>query len=176
MINKRVWALPLLVSCFLLLTSAPVFSIDSDLTRRTISGLPGVNVTVEEIQPNIQKYAQKVGLTSEQIQRAIESRLKAAGIRIYSWNDWLKTPGKPSLYVNVNTHEYEKYWYAYDVSLELKQMVSLEINPSTKTLAATWSQNMTGIANIGTLDSIRNDVMRLTDRFIDAYKSVNQKK
>ena len=174
--NRKVWTISSLLSCFLLLASTPVFSIDSELTRRTISGLSGVNVMVEEIQPNIQKYAQKVGLTSEQIQRDIESRLKTAGIKVYSWNDWLKAPGKPSLYVNVNTHEYEKYWYAYDVNLELKQMVSLEINPSAKTLASTWSLNMTGIANIGTLDSIRTNIMRLTDRFIDVYKAANQKK
>jgi hypothetical protein len=174
--NRRTWILPSLVSCLLLLASFPVFAIDSELTRRTISGLQGVNVTVEDIQPNIQKYAQKAGLTSEQIQRDVESRLRAAGIKVYSWGDWLKTPGKPSLYVIVNTHEYEKYWYAYDVRLELKQMVSPEINPSAKTLASTWSLNITGIANIGTLDSIRNSITRLTDGFVDAYRTANQKK
>jgi hypothetical protein len=174
--DRKSDTLSLLALCFLLLAGTPLLAIDSDLTRRTISGLPGVNVTVEEIQPNIQKYAHKAGLTSEQIQRIIESRLRAAGIKVYSWNEWLKVPGKPSLYVNVNTHEYEKYWFAYDVSLELKQMVSLEINPSAKTLAGTWSLNTTGIANIGTLDSIRNDVIRLTDKFLDAYRAANQKK
>ncbi len=174
--KRKAWILSSLVSCYVMLSGPSVLAIDSDLTRRTMSGLSGVNVMVEETQPNIQKYAQKAGLTGDQIQRDVESRLKTAGIKVYSGNDWLKAPGKPFLYVNVNTHEYEKYWYAYDVKLELKQMVSLDINPSIKTLASTWSLNMTGIANIGTLDSIRSNVARLTDRFIEAYRAANQKK
>jgi len=157
----------------LLLTVAigsPAFGADADYDSRTIKGLEGVNVIVENIQPNIQRYAQKAGITKEQIQKDVEAKLKSNGIKVLTRDEWLKTPGRPVLYVNINTHETEKYWYAYNVRLELKQVVSLEANPSIKTLASTWSINMTGMANIGTLGVIKNAVNGLVDRFVTAVK------
>ena len=148
----------------------PAFGADVEITRLTIKGLAGVNVVVEDIQPNIQRYAQKAGITKEQIQKDVETKLKSNGIKILANDEWLKTPGRPVLYVNVNTHETEKYWYAYDVRLELKQIVSLEANPSIKTLATTWSINMTSVANIGTLGVIKNTVDGLVSRFVSASK------
>ncbi|MCX5811782.1 MAG: hypothetical protein NT178_04465 [Proteobacteria bacterium] len=166
-----------LISIFFTLTLfLSAYAIDTEITRKTMNGLQGVCVTVENIQPNIQKYAQKAGVTREQMQKDIETKLKSAGIKALNREEWLTAPGKPMLYVNVNTHEYEKYWYAYDIKVELQQVVSLEMNPSIKTMADTWSTNMTGIANIGTLNLIRNNVGVLSERFINAYKSVNGKK
>jgi hypothetical protein len=155
---------------YIFLHLSPVLAIDADITRQTIKGLKGVNVIVEEIQPNIQKYARKAGITKEQIQMDVEAKLKAAGFRVLEGDEWLKTPGKPVLYVNINTHETEKYWYAYNVKVELKQVVFLEANPSIKTLAGTWSINMTGVANIGTLGIIKTSVNDLVGRFINACK------
>jgi hypothetical protein len=163
----------LLILFFSFAIYLPVYAIDTEITRQTMNGLQGVCVMVENIQPNIQKYAQKAGLTKEQIQKDIDTKLKSAGIKAFSRGEWLNAAGRPILYVNVNTHEYEKYWYAYDIKLELQQIVSLETNPSIKTMADTWSINMTGIANIGTLNSIRNNVGVLAEKFVEAYKSVN---
>ena len=160
----------LLILLFTVITGLPAFGVDADLTRQTIKGLEGVNVIVEDIQPNIQKYAQKAGITKEQIQKTVEAKLKSNGIKVLTKDEWLKTPGKPSLYVNINTHETEKYLYAYDVRLELKQVASLEANPSIKTFASTWSINVTGMANIGTLGVIKNAVDGLVNRFISASK------
>jgi hypothetical protein len=172
--NKTTFALTIIFFVSIICTTA--YAIDAEITRQTLSGLQGVYVTVENIQSNIQKYAQKAGVTKEQIQKDIEVKLKSAGIKVFTREEWLNAPGRPILYVNINTHEYEKYWYAYDIKVELQQIVSLETNPSIKTMADTWSINMTGIANIGTLNSIRNNVGVLTEKFISAYKSVNGKK
>ena len=49
-------------------------------------------------------------------------------------------------------------------------MVSLEANPAVKTLAGTWSLNLTGMANIGNLKQIRQDLNELTGRFVGAYR------
>ncbi|HBE44329.1 MAG TPA: hypothetical protein DDW17_02455 [Deltaproteobacteria bacterium] len=152
------------------------FAIGSDVTRKTLTGLKGVYVVVENLQPNIEKYASKFNLTKEQIQADVEGKLKGAGIEILSRDRWLKTTGRPMLYVNINTHEYEKYWYSYTISIDLQQIVMLETNPEVKTFATTWSIEMTGIANIGTLGHICSNVATLIDRFIEAHKSVNPKK
>ncbi|MBA4391254.1 MAG: hypothetical protein C0399_09990 [Syntrophus sp. (in: bacteria)] len=157
-------------------TVGAAYAIDSDVTRRTLAGIQGVNVVVEELQPNIQKYTQKFGLQREQIKTDVEAMLRKAGVTVFAYEQWLKTPGRPFLYIVVNTHEYEKYWYSYDVRVELKQGVSLEVNPLVKTMAGTWGINMTGITNIGKLNAIKESINVLVGRFIEAYLSVNLKK
>jgi len=169
---KKIYCIVLIV--FLsILSSSLAFAIDSEITRKTLVDIRGIYVVVENIQPNIEKYASRFKITKEQIQQDVEQRLKNAGIVVLSYNDWLKTAGRPMLYVNVNTHEYEKYWYSYTISLAVQQGVMLETNPKIKTIATTWSIEMTGIANIGTLDSIKTNTAYLVDRFINAYRSVH---
>lgn len=155
---------------------ASVLADDSELSRSTMSGLSGIHVLVESIQPNIQKHAQKAELSTVQIKKDAERQLIAAGIMTLSREEWLKASGRPVLYININTHETGKYWYAYDIKMELRQIVSLEINPKIKTLADTWSINITGVANIGNLDLIKKDADLLLARFIQVYRSMNKYK
>lgn len=160
----------------LLMAGSAAFAVDSAVTRETLKGLEGVYVIVEEMQPNIHKYAVKPELTKEQLQKDIELRLKEMWIRVLSRDEWMKTPGKPVLYISVNTHESERYWYAYDIKVELQQVVKMEANPKVNTLAATWSLNMTGITNIGSLNIIKGDIEVLLGRFRQAYWTVNSRR
>ncbi len=174
---KRRYLLPfvsiaLILSAFLAL---PVLADDSEVSRATLSGLQGVNVVVEEVQPNIQKYAAKFGLSGAQIRRDVVQKLMEGGMRVVEGNEWLAIPGRPVLSVSVNTHETEKYWYAYDIKIELRQLAVLEASPQMKTLASTWSLNITGLANIGNLNLIRQDVGALAGKFVQAYRAVNKK-
>jgi len=161
-----------------LLFAGNALAIDSEHSRLTLKGLRGVHVIVENLQPNVlkyEKYIRENRLGREILKADVEAVLRNAGIRVLSWQEMLRTPGKPVLYINVNTHESEKYWYAYDVRVELRQVVSLEISPKTKTVVSTWSLNATGVANIGNLHVIRNDAMMLVGKFVSAYKMVNSK-
>ena len=152
-----------------------LYAIDSDLTRQTLTGLKGVSVAVENPQSNIRKYAQRYGLTREQMQKEIEQKLAGRGVTVLNQDKWSHTPGRPVLYVNVNTHGYQKYWYSYTINIELRQIVTLEANPAVKTLADTWSVDMAGVANIGTLGTIRENMNMLIDKFIEAWRSANRK-
>jgi hypothetical protein len=166
----------LLILSFSFLFPLPLHAEDSNMSRKTLTGIQAVSVEVEELQPNIQKYAAKFALTKTNLQGDVVKALTNTGISVVSGNEWLNTPGRPVLYVNVNTHETEKYWYAYDIKIELRQIVYLETNPKVRILSDTWSISITGIANIGTLNVIRHDVGVLVDRFVEAYWMVNQKK
>lgn len=148
---------------------------DSESSRATLAGLQGVAVVIEDLQPNVQKYAAKSGLTKEQILRDVSQRLSTGGIRMVSGNEWLKMPGQPVLYININTHETEKYWYAYDIKVALRQIATLDANPQMKTAATTWSLNITGQANIGTLQLIRQDTAVMMEKFVRAYRTANRK-
>jgi len=146
---------------------------DSEGARGTLKGLAGFYVIVEELQPNLlryEKYSKQFDLNKTGIQRDVERKLTEAGIRVLTPEEWQKTPGKPVFYVNINTHESEKYWFSYNIKIEVRQVVSLEANPAVKTLAGTWSLNLTGMANIGNLKQIRQDLNELTGRFVGAYR------
>jgi hypothetical protein len=160
---------------FTIVLAGNAYAIDSDLTRKTLVGITGLSVAVEELQPNVRKYATRFGLEREQLQADIEAQLTAAGIQILNKEKWAQTSGRPVLYVNVNTHLYQKYWYSYTVRVELRQIATLEALPDTKTLADTWSIDMAGTANIGTLNSIKDNVKALVQKFITAYRSVNKR-
>ena len=153
--------------------AAPVCAEDSDVSRATLAGLQGVRVVVEELQPDVLKYAAKFGLNKAQIMQDVERWLREGGIRTVAGIDWQNVPGRPMLYININTHEAAKYWYAYDISVELRQLATLDANPALKTMAATWSLSITGMAHIGTLQVIREDTGVLAGRFVQAYKSKN---
>ena len=150
------------------------FGMDADITRRTLARLPGFYITFEEIQPNIRQYAIVSGMTREQLLKDVEVRLQKAGIGIFSQEQWLKTKGRPVLYINVNTH-IENTNVAYNILLEIRQIVYTDTEPSIKTLAGTWGVNMTGITNTGKLDIIRQDLLTLVDKFVEAYWTVNKK-
>lgn len=158
----------------IILANGHVFAIDSDVTRQTMAKMKGVRVVVEDLQSNIKKYANKFNINQEQITKLIEEKLRKSGISVLSYDEWVKTLGRPMIYVNINTHENEKYLYAYDIKFELLQVVSPEINPDLKTMASTWSLNLTGVLNIGNLSLLKQNISHLTDRFIEAYFSVNK--
>ena len=151
-------------------------AVDSEQTRKTLAGIQGVYVLVEELQPNIQKYSSQFDLDKASLQKGAESQLREAGIRMLGREEWLKTPGRPVLYINVNTHEQEKYWFAYNIQVELQQVAAMEANPAVKSLVGTWSVNIAGMVNIGTINALRDRVKNLMDIFITAYLSANARK
>jgi hypothetical protein len=167
----------LLAVVLILLPTTRLFADDTPLTRETLTGLPGFHVIVEDMQPNLlryEKYAKQFDLNRGSIQREVEKRLKEAGIGVLSRDAWLRTPGRPVLYVNVNTHESEKYWFSYNIKIEVRQLAFLEANPAVKTLADTWSLTMTGLTNIGNFRQINDDLKTLTARFVEAFKAQNR--
>lgn len=156
------------------MSARPVPAADFELARKSLSDLRGVCVVVEQVQPSLQKYSKKAQLSAEDLQKRVELQLKESGIKVYNREQWLDTPGKPILYVNVNTHEYQKYQFAYDVRVELDQVVSLEANPQMRIIATTWSANMTGAVNTGSLGVIPDRVKEVVGLFIKAYLAAHK--
>lgn len=169
-----------LVFFILLLSSAlPAGAVDSELTRKTLVGLKGVAVVVENMPAEMGKYEpsfDKAGLTAPQIKQTVETRVRAAGIPVVSGQAWIDTPGRPILYIRFNAHETARYQFAYNTHVGLKQLVHLEANPALKTLAATWSMDMTGKSDLGRLNLVSESIRFLVDRFIGAYKEANAKR
>src|SRR5437773_731829 len=145
---------------------------DNEYTRKTLAGLTGLYVSVEQIPDEMQRD----GLDTTQILTDVELKLRQAGITVLTRQEWLSTAAAPYLYVNVQAHKTSNL-YALSVDVELRQLVTLVHNPAVSILATTWSA--TGI--IGTvgsqkLASVREDVRDLTDQFINAYLAANPKR
>lgn len=149
---------------------------DSPASRKTLAGLKGVYLVIEDLQPNILKYSAKSGLTVENLRTMVAAQLRDKGVSTFTYQEWLNAPGRPALYVNINTHQTERYWFAFDIRLELQQLASLEANPSIKTLAPTWSVNMTGVTDVASLHSFHQNIQALVDVFLKAYSSENRKR
>lgn len=141
----------------------------TEYTRETLRGLPGVVVVVE----NLRDDAEVAGLRASDLQTDVESKLMQAGIRVLPHTEWRTTPGRPWLYVSVNTIGYlASYFFSIDV--QLKQDVSLPRMPAIVTSAATWEVGSIGFATTAGMPvKIRESVGNYLDSFINDYQAVN---
>lgn len=138
-------------------------------TRDTLAGLPGMIVIVEDVKAD----AQAVGLDVREIQTDCERKLSAAGIPVLGEAQWRLAPGRPWLYVSINTMVYlASYFFSIDV--QLKQDVNLAREPSNVTSAATWEMGSIGFVDPPHLSSkIRESVGSYLDNLISDYAAVN---
>ena len=149
---------------------------DDQYARSTLQGLPGVYVAVEALDPDIQND----GLTKATLRADAELRLRMAGIKVLSREEWAKTQGGPVCYIDVSivkdvalTDVLDFDLYAFEVSVELHQDVALVRDMAVMVLSPTWSTSYVGLTN--TLPRIRTKVTELVQRFISAYQAVNPK-
>lgn len=99
---------------------------DDEQTRETLRGLSGVAVLIEELT----REAEQAGLTRTQLQTGVELRLRQAGIPVLTEQEWLRTPGRPFLYIRVGTFMSREMGgvFAFHIAVELHQRVTVEQN------------------------------------------------
>jgi len=141
----------------------------TEFTKETLRGLAGVFVIVETVKPD----AEADGLNVAQMQQFVEKNLSDAGVPLLSHDEWRSTPGRPWLYISVNTIKFLT-GYFYSVDIQLKQEVSLSRASSISTSAATWELGSIGMSLISDLpDRIRQTVEIYLQRFINDYKDMH---
>ena len=159
--------------------------------RATLKGLPGVEVIVESPHED----QRRAGFDERAFQTDVELKLRRDGIKVLSREQRLATPGKPYLYVNINSlHKKPGSMAAYKIDLRLYQLVRLDRKVDVEAIcdgnaiirgyrcidaravgthiAATWSK---GVVGYGDLSYTRDHVKDLVDEFINAWLSVNPK-
>jgi hypothetical protein len=145
---------------------------DDALGTTTLAGLAGVYVLVERLPDSIKGL-----LTVDQLRTDVELRLQLAGVRVLTKEERHQAPGSPDLYLNVTAVSNAQV-FAYYVSLELIQGVSLVRDRRIEGAATTWSA--TGIIGQSRLNErvrqIVQTVRDQVDEFVAAYLSVNPKK
>jgi len=148
--------------------------LDSKNSRKTLGGLPGFFVAVEEMDTS----AARVGVTAASIQADVEAKLRAAGIKLYSQEDFKNILEVPQLYINVNEfalHGEQKGLFTYNASAEVRQAIKLSRDPSIASTSVTWRAP----ATVGTVGSnnfssaVRDIVNDQVDLLISAFRDVN---
>lgn len=145
---------------------------DVEQTRNSLRGLSGVYVVPEN---PLEEDAIRGGLSQDTIRKEAELKLRLAGIRVLSREEWEKEPGRPYLQVWSKVLKGGVLGgYIYHISLEFKQYVSLVRSSSIQVFGTTWSAEHMGYTP--ELKDIQDKVKDRIDQFINAYLSVNPKK
>lgn len=163
----------------ILMSNHYVFADDNEYTRRSLKGLKGVYVLPVTLGGEVEEL-KKVGLSTETIRTDVELKLRMAGINVISKKeDLYKTSGMPQLSVSivdaVTVSIPPKTGIAFHIDVTLSQ--SAFLTDGQLTLATTWSQGLIGLGSTdeNIVTQIRNFVKDISDRFINAYLSVNPK-
>ena len=166
---KRIILIMALVMVFSLAgINRSAFAIDEKLTRETLKGFKGVYVDVK-IKPDLDQ----AGLSKSQILTDIELKLRLAGIKVLTEEEWIKEKGEPTFYISVTSLKPRGGLITYYISFRFYQVVFMERNPSIEQFGSTWS---VGVLSIGDIKDFRANIKDGVDRFINAYLSVNLKK
>ena len=161
--------LGLAVLCgFTLLAARGSGASESDTTRATLRGWPGVFVAVEAVAPAVER----AGLTTRQLHTDVERQLQQAGLRLLTQAEWHMVLGQPVVYVHVHVFLPPHGPAVYHISTECYQRASLDAQASSA-LVATWTTAYLGVVAVEALPTLREHVRAYIDQFISAYYSVN---
>jgi hypothetical protein len=162
-------ACALLTIAVTLFSCAAVLAGESDKqARASLAGIRGIGVVVEDLAPD----AVQEGFTAQLVQADVEQKLRAAGIKVLNEEELVKASGMPYLYINIFTFKDDEL-YAYHITLELRQMVSLARKPGIKLSASTWKARAGGTVGIRKVVELRAFVKDAADQFIGVWKAAN---
>jgi len=143
------------------------------LGKETLKGLKGVHVLVETLSPDIEKD----GLRKSSLHTDVELKLRLAGIKVLTKEEYLKEPGKPYLYVNVGSLKDERGFYHFSIEVALNQVVTLLRDFTITSFAITWrATGRFGYAGEERVESfIRSNINDSINEFINDYLAMNPK-
>lgn len=141
--------------------------------KEVLQGLEGVSVSVEFIEPEVEKY----GLTEQLLQTYTELQLRQYGIKVLTEEEWLSTPGCPRLYVNLSVHTRDELPVAAAaIGVELLEGVLLLREPKRICGdASTWHTGSVVLVGLRGIKDIREVVKDLVSEFINDYLAANPK-
>ena len=160
---------PVVVTAVILFTFFASSALAQSSGKETLAHLEGVYVLVE----NIGEDAERDGLRRSDISVDTKLALRRAGIDIYTSEERLATASKPYLYINVNAMKSQTGLYAYNLSLEVKQMVYHF--GEAQAVAATYTTGSgVGITGANNLRDVRNNIQDKLNVFINDWLEVHE--
>jgi hypothetical protein len=138
--------------------------------RDTLRGLPGVEVLVEPIDPELER----AGLAPATIRANVERQLRTAGIRIYATQDANPSPAKAYLYLQIAGVSMPLGGYALAVQAQVRQTLRSPVTQSAIVNAMSWDQQTVTLAQPGRgMESVYRDVQSLVGVFVQDWRAVH---
>lgn len=145
---------------------------------RSLVGAKGVIVFIDDLN----KHATSMGLTKDQLKTDAELKLRQAGIKISSNEEWFSSKDMSYLYINVAPNgDDSRSGTVYNVSVQHRQRVKMLRSPFAEFLAITWKISWQGNCPSSCSKSkfqqeARQSVMDKVNVFIEDYLTANPKK
>lgn len=143
----------------------PVFSAEGEPERQfVLEGLNGVHIIVPSITG--------LKIDRSDIVRAVEERIKAAGMKAIDDNEYLNNTDVKSLVVRlVPLKQGGKTFYS--LNLDLTQMIRLPDKQSRKVDVSMWDDVMVGLVDSNKEGRIKEDILTQVEKFIDMWRRAN---
>jgi len=161
----------LIIPLFLLLVLPGVNAEYSFEDGETLRGIESLFIFIQSLP----REAQEFGLTRESIQKDVVARLKLAGIKIASYNEWYDVPGSPYLFIGIGILPLPQHGdFTTTIHLELRQIAELKRNPELSYHTTTWMRGETLYVKEEELEiEIRDSLNDWLDLFLYDYLTVN---
>jgi len=135
----------------------------------TLRGLPGVEVAVEGLEPELERD----GLTRAAIQTDVERRLGAAGVPVYRSQNENPSAAKAYLYVQVDGLRLPSQdLYAIGVQVQLRQTLKSPVTASNIVDAMTWDAHTVIVVKISEVVRVRETIQEYVDQFTRDWMAV----
>jgi hypothetical protein len=161
-----------IVATFVLLLGASDASAQMFVTtgRDTLRGLPGVEVIVENVEPDLERE----GLTREAIKSDVERQLRAGGILVYASQKENPSEAKAYLYVHLNSLKLSPQdLFVIGVQVHLRQTLRSPVTASNIVDAMTWDAHNVLVVDVGKVASVRESIQEYIDQFIRDWVAVH---
>jgi len=138
--------------------------------KDTLRGLPGVEVLVEPIDPQLERQ----GLTASAIHANVERYLRARSIPVYANQVQNASEAKPYLYVQVSGLSLPSRGYALAVEVQVRQTLRSLVTGSAIVNAMSWDQQMVMIVQPADgMQGVHAQVQTLVDQFVQDWRAVH---
>ncbi len=139
--------------------------------RDTLRGLPGVEVLIEPLQPELER----AGVTGALMAASVTQQLKAAGITVYADQRQNPSPSQPYLYVHVNAAPDERSGaFAVAIQVHLRQTLSSLTTESRVVNAMSWDAHSVAVMPVAMLKAdVADEVQDLVARFVADWRAVH---
>lgn len=132
-------------------------------------GLPGVLVYV-----HLSDELKQAGLDEATLRTEVASQLRRGGVRVLTKDEMARTPGMPSIEVNVNGQPHpDGPWILYNVRVTVAERARLLRPPHGLVDAWVWNVSTVGCTGPGGVSDIREAVAEKVNTFVATYRAAN---
>ncbi len=161
--------LPLILLLWGVSTTAAWAQSEIERERASLRGVDGFYLSLNTVgDASVQD-----SLDFEQLHQGLRTRLQEAGLPMWPEGQVTAEDRLPYLHVHVNTVHAGRGLYPFGVEIRFYQAARLVRDPSTPTVAVTWSTSIVGIASYDQLGLISETALNLIEDFIEDFQRVN---